>query len=137
VTIDAAFYGWVVRDAEAKISAKGKPYCRFTVRCGGGEGAQFVSVVYCGDHAEGLAAKLCKDMKVYVEGQITMTKWTDQNGVERHGLSVMSFHARIPAIGRSKEARKKDAAEPKREQREAAVGGPAFNDEIPFMYQWR
>lgn len=129
MTIDCAFYGWVVRDAEAKISAKSKPYARFTVRCGAGEGAQFVSVLYFGDHADGLAATLCKDMKVYVEGQITLTKWTTQEGVERHGLSVMSFHARIPAIGRSKEARKKDAAEPKREP---AGGAPPLNDEIPF-----
>ena len=108
MTIDCAFYGLAVRDAELKTSQKGKPYARFTVRVGAGEGAQFVSVMYFGERADGLAEKLKKDCRVYVEGMINLDKWTTAEGVERHGLSVMSFHARLPAIGRNRQKKEKN-----------------------------
>jgi single-strand DNA-binding protein len=109
MTIDAAFYGTVVRDAEAKISKNGKAYARFTVRDGDGDAAQFVSVMYFGADTGEIAAKIAKGTRIYVEGTLRLDRW-EKDGEPRVGLSVMSWHARVPAIGQHKS--KKAAAAP-------------------------
>ena len=130
MTIDCAFYGSLARDAEFKTSKAGKPYLRFTARVGEGEAAQWVSVMYFGTDASDLAPKMLKNARCYVEGQLRLDTWEQQDGTKRSGLSAMSFHCRIPAIGRNK---------PKRENADKATSpappdtGRAFhNDTLPF-----
>jgi single-strand DNA-binding protein len=124
MTIDIAFYGSVVRDAESKVSKANKPYARFTVRDGDGDAAQFVSVMYFGPDAADLAAKAIKNARIYIEGSLRLDKW-EKDGEQRAGLSVMSWHARIAEIGRNRPKRER-----KSDDKPRATASPArqFND---------
>jgi single-strand DNA-binding protein len=108
MTIDVAFYGAVVCDAEPKTSKAGKPYMRFTARAGEGDTAQFISVMYFGADAAEIAAKATKNTRIYVEGNNKLDEWIGQGGAKRHGLSCMSWYARIAEIGRNKPKRNAD-----------------------------
>jgi single-strand DNA-binding protein len=129
--IEAAFFGALGRDAERRTSAKsGKEFLRLNVRVGDGDAAQWVNVTSFDSDAINVADKFVKGARVYVEGSLKLDKWTGQDGAERHGLSCLSFHTRLTAIGRNK---------PKREPngREAPAGDPRpsdnfHSDEIPF-----
>jgi single-stranded DNA-binding protein len=130
MTIDAAFYGTVVRDALAKTSKAGKEYTRFTARAGDGDTAQFVSVMYLGaDVVVEIAAKATNNTRIYVEGSIKVDEWTGQDGAKRHGLSCMSWYARIAEIGRNKPKRDVD-------DRPRATASPSWqtndDDDLPF-----
>jgi single-stranded DNA-binding protein len=46
--------------------------------------------------------KMLKGARVYVEGKLSLNKWVSQDGVEKTGLSVMSWHTRLAQIGRNK-----------------------------------
>jgi single-stranded DNA-binding protein len=111
--IDCAFYGHVGRDAELKTSKAGKAYVRLSVRDGDGDAAQWVTVMYFGADAAELAPKFTKGARCYVEGQIRLDTWEQQDGTKRSGLTVMSFHCRIPEIGRNKPPRERQAGEDK------------------------
>jgi single-stranded DNA-binding protein len=100
--IEAAFFGALGRDAEAKTSKAGKAYLRLNVRVGDGDGVQWVSVMAFDQNAIDAADKLLKGARVYVEGSLSVTEWSGQDGVKRHGLSVMSWHCRLSQIGRNK-----------------------------------
>jgi single-strand DNA-binding protein len=133
--IEAAFMGTLGRDAEAKTSKAGKPYLRLAVRAGEGDKAAWVSVTCFDPDAIAVAGKLVKGAKVYVEGTgLKIDEWTGQDGKQRHGLSCMSFHTRLCAIGRNKPPKsgREPAAQP------AALGGSRFHDDtIPFSPEWR
>jgi single-stranded DNA-binding protein len=103
--IEAAFFGALGRDAEAKTSKAGKAYLRLNVRVGDGDGAQWVSVMAFDQNAIDAADKMVKGARVYVEGSLSVTEWSAQDGVKRHGLSVMSWHCRLSQIGRNKPPR--------------------------------
>jgi single-stranded DNA-binding protein len=49
------------------------------------------------------------DARVYVEGRISNSEWTGNNVAKRHYLSVMSWHCRLPHIGRNRPKRDKQA----------------------------
>lgn len=108
--IEAAFFGVLTRDAEAKVSKNGKAYARLNIRLGDGE-AQWINVTSFDQQAIAAVDKLTKGARVYVEGSLTLNKWTGQDGVERHGLSVMSWHTRLAAIGRNKSKRERNGDE--------------------------
>jgi single-stranded DNA-binding protein len=46
--------------------------------------------------------KFIKGAGCYVEGSIKLDEWAGHDGTERHGLSCMSWHCRIAAIGQNK-----------------------------------
>ena len=119
VSIEAAFLGSVVREPERKVSKNGKPYLRFTARVGDGDQAQFVSVMYFGEDATEL--RMPPGTRIYVEGSLRLDKW-EKDGQPRAGLSVMSFHCRIPEIGRSRPKRQRKA-EVADDQAEKVKGG--------------
>jgi single-stranded DNA-binding protein len=106
MSIEAAFFGALGRDAESKVSGSGKPYLRLNVRVGDGDGAQWVSVMAFDQHAIDVADRLIKGARVYIEGRISLTEWVGQDGKQRHGLSVMSWHCRLAQIGRNRPKRK-------------------------------
>jgi single-stranded DNA-binding protein len=133
MTIECAFFGTVGRDAEAKTSKNGKPYLRFSARDGDGDQGQWISVMYFGDDAAELGTKILKDTRVYVEGRLQLNTW-DQDGRTRAGLTVMSFHCRIPAIGRNKSKSKPKPSQnaPEPEQPPANQPNDFYSDDLPF-----
>jgi single-stranded DNA-binding protein len=128
MSIEVALFGTLGRDAESKTSKAGKPYLRLNIRCGDGDGAQWISAMVFGDDVDELAPKLEKGSRVYLEGSITLNEWTGQDGEKRAGLSVMSRHCRLAAIGRNRPKRERDAECKK----PIAIDGGFHSDEIPF-----
>jgi single-stranded DNA-binding protein len=126
--IETAFLGVLGRDGELKTSKAGKQYLRLNVRVGESDAAQWVSVMVFEPEAIQDAAKLVKGARVYVEGRLSLDEWTAADGTKRHGLSVLSFHTRLSAIGRNKSLREtgEDSRAP------APNSAPPFEDEIPF-----
>ena len=132
--IEAAFFGAVGQTAERKVSKNGKAYLRMSVRAGDGDAAQWVSVLAFDPEAVELADRFVKGARVYCEGSLTTSEWTGQDGKPRFGLSVMSWHCRLAAIGRNK-------AKPKTKKAgdggERPAGNTFYNDQIPFAPEVR
>jgi Single-strand binding protein family len=120
--IEAAFFGVLGRDAELKTSKTGKPYLRLNVRVGGGDAVQWVNVTSFDAEAIAIADRFVKGARIYIEGRLSLNEWTAADGAKRHGLSCLSWHTRIAAIGRNA---------PKREAREKPDSPPAndFHDD--------
>ena len=134
MSIEAALFGTLGRDAEAKTSKTGKAYLRLNVAVESGEQTTWVSVMAFDPRAIENAAGFIKGSRVYVEGKLSLSEWTAPDGTTRQGLSLMSWHCRLSALGRAKPKREKTkpaAAE------SAQAGGFAFDDEIPFAPEWR
>jgi single-stranded DNA-binding protein len=143
MSIEAAFFGALGRDAESKVSKTGKPYLRLNIRIGDGDAAQWVNVMTFDARAIEVAAQMLKGARVYVEGRLSLDEWTDQAGVKRHSLSVLSWHCRLAQIGRnkSKPEHDKSAASGRSDADQISTGRPrsddAMSDEIPFVMEWR
>jgi single-stranded DNA-binding protein len=131
--IEAAFFGTLTRDAEAKTSNAGKPYLRIIgLRIGDGDKAQWVSVTAFDKDAIATAGKFVKGAAVYVEGRLTLDKWKSSAGDDRSGMSVMSFHCRLAQIGCNKTKRTRHTSGERTSATSAAApSGPDFDDEIP------
>jgi len=105
MAIEAACFGVLGSDAERKVSRTDKPYLRMNVRVGDGEGATWISVMAFDRSAVDQAPKFVKGARVYLEGKLTPTEWTAQDGAQRHGLSIMAWHCRLSEIGRNRPRR--------------------------------
>jgi single stranded DNA-binding protein len=140
VSIEVALFGVLGRDAESKISKNGKEYLRINVRCGDGDTAQWINAMTFDPEAIAAADRLVKGSRVYIEGTLRLDSWTGQDGAERHGLSVMSWHCKLAAIGRNRPKRESGDSEQRPEShsssdRDTRVRGTAdrdLDDEIPF-----
>jgi single-stranded DNA-binding protein len=136
--IEAAFFGVLGRDAESKVSGSGKHYLRLNVRVGDGDQAQWISVMTFDQSAIDTADKLIKGTNAYIEGRLTASEWTGQDGAKRHGLSCMSWHCRLSQIGRNKVKSKKPQTAGSGRARAAGSlhaplgNGTPFNDDIGF-----
>jgi Single-strand binding protein family len=104
MSIDAALLGIVVRDAELRMSAAGKPWMSVIVRSGDGDAASFVQVAIFGDAAIALG-RLERNEKLYAEGSIRISEWTTAAGEKRTGLSMAAWRAERPGVGRNKPKR--------------------------------
>jgi single-stranded DNA-binding protein len=94
--IETAFYGFLGRDAETKISANGRRYVRLNIRVGSGDAAQWLQALVFDDDVLDEIAALTKGDRVYIEGALTATAWIDQRGGKpeaRPSLTVMASHA--------------------------------------------
>jgi single-stranded DNA-binding protein len=131
MTIEAALFGTLSRDAESKVSTTGKPYLRITgIRTGDGDKVQWVSVTAFDQDAIAAADKFVKGARVYIEGKLSLDKWKAADGSDRSGLSVMSWHCRLAQIGRNKTYRhRKGAAAPAPSKNTQPAAD--FNDELP------
>jgi len=135
MSIDCCFYGFLAADAESRTSQAGKPWVRMRVGVGRDDAVQWVSVAVFGKAAEH-AADLTKGDRVYVEGSIKLDTWRGNDGIERHGLSVAAFRCeQTHQIGRNRAKKDKEPSEQPQEQ--ATAGGREFDDQIPFMPEWR
>ena len=151
MSIEAAMFGMLGKDAETKTSAAGKPYLRLNIRTGDGDAAQWVNAMCFDAEAIAQAERLCKGARVYIEGTIKLDEWTGQDGAKRRGLSLMSWHCRLSQIGRNRPRRddRPKAAASGRARADASAyapigadsppsapqppkGHPAFDDDIPF-----
>jgi single-stranded DNA-binding protein len=141
MSIEAAFFGTLTRDAESKTSNAGKPYLRIIgLRIGEGDKAQWASVTAFDKDAIATTDKFVKGAAVYVEGRLTLDKWKTTDGEDRSGLSVMSWHCRLAQIGRNKTKRTRHTGSPSVAAGSANFGGggtsqaaPAdFDDEMLF-----
>jgi single-strand DNA-binding protein len=132
MSIEAALFGTLGRDAEHKTSKNGKPYLRATIAVSEGEATTWVNATIFDQAAIDNAAKLIKGARVYVEGRISINEWTDRDGKQRHGLSIISWHCRLAQIGRAKAKLEKPKPAP-----QSAPAGSAFDDDIPFAPEWR
>ena len=74
MSIDAALLGTVIKDAELRASAAGKPWMSVIVRSGDGDAASFVQVAIFGDAAVALG-RIEKNEKLYAEGSIRISEW--------------------------------------------------------------
>ena len=132
MSIEAAFFGTLGKDAETKTSNAGKQYLRANIRVGDGERAQWVSVTAFDEKAIAFGDKFVKGSRVYVEGRLSFDKWTDHGGASRSGLSCMSWHCRLAQIGRNKRKRTRHTSGERISATSAAApSGPDFDDEIP------
>jgi single-stranded DNA-binding protein len=91
----------------------------------------WVSVMYFGADAATPAPGMKKGVRVDVEGSLRLDKW-EQDGTQRSGLSCMSFHCRIAAIGRNRPSRARKSADSKPGAATSARNDDFHNDEIPF-----
>jgi single-stranded DNA-binding protein len=149
MTIEFACLASLVRDAEAKTSKAGKQYLRLNVRTGDGDAAQFINATVFDAEAIATVDQLKKGGRVYIEGRLSLDKWTAQDGSERHGLSAAVWHCRLSQIGRNRPRRPASEDRPKAaasgRARAAASdyapigadsrppkGHPAFDDDMPF-----
>jgi len=134
--IEAAFFGTLARDAESKVSKAGKPYLRFTARIGDGDGVQWVSVLAFDPAAIEAVGKMVAGARVYVEGTLSTDKYTGKDGIERLGLTVMSWHCRLSQIGRNKVRKRDDGdqrtAAPSRREPVRQSQPAEFDDQVPF-----
>jgi single-stranded DNA-binding protein len=151
MSIQAAMFGMLGKDAETKTSAAGKPYLRLNIRIGDGDAVQWINAMTFDPDAIAVADKMVKGARVYIEGSIKLDEWTGQDGAKHHGLSLMSWHCRLSQIGRNRPSR---AASAREDRPKAASSGraraaasdfapigaesrppkghPAFDDDIPF-----
>jgi single-stranded DNA-binding protein len=135
MSIEFACLGSLVRDAEAKTSKAGKQYLRLNVRTGDGDAAQFINTMVFDAEAIAAVDQLKKGARIYVEGRLSLDKWTAQDGSERHGLSAMSWHCRLAQIGRNKPKReppKPNQDFPRDMHAPLGNGAAGMNDDIPF-----
>ncbi|MGA8699357.1 MAG: single-stranded DNA-binding protein [Xanthobacteraceae bacterium] len=107
MSIEAALFGTLGRDAESKTSKAGKAYLRLNVAYESGDATQWVNVMAFDPRAIENAAGFVKGARCYVEGKLSLSEWTSQDGTTHHGLSLMSWHCRLSAIGRAKPKREK------------------------------
>jgi single-stranded DNA-binding protein len=112
MSIEAALFGTLGRDAERKTSKNGKPYLRLNVACSEGETTTWVSAVVFDERAIAVADKLVKGARVYLEGKLSLHEWTASDGTTRTGLSILSWHCRLAQIGRAKSKSEKPKPAP-------------------------
>jgi single-stranded DNA-binding protein len=130
MSIEAAFFGTLSRDAERKTSKGGKSYLRMNVRTGDGDAAQWVSVTAFDEKAIAQADKFTKGARVYIEGSLKLEEWNGRDGVMRRGLSCLAWRARLSEIGRNKRSRERRPAADKPQG--AAAPNTSHSDDIPF-----
>jgi single-strand DNA-binding protein len=102
--IEAAFSGTVGTVPELKTSAAGKPWASFSAAVNsnddGEDGPTWVRVACFGETAQKLcASNITKGDKLYVEGHLRLSHWTDKaTGEQRHGLNVSAW--KVSLMGR-------------------------------------
>ncbi len=128
MTIETAFYGFLARDAEPRMSQAGKPWVRLSIGVSKDDAVQWVQVAVFGKAAEN-ASTLKKMDRVYIENTIKLDTWRGSDGLERHGLSVASFKCeRTHNIGRNKPRKENGNGT----RQTAPAGGAELDDEILF-----
>lgn len=126
--IHACCTGRVVRDAELRFTAAGKPMLTTSVAVDDAKRAEdapteWLRVVCWGELANEMESRLVKGTAVYAEGRLKLNQWTAQDGTPRSGLELICWTVQpMGAIGRRA---------PRREPVGAGAGG-GDDIELPF-----
>jgi single-stranded DNA-binding protein len=130
--IECAMTGTLTKDADARTGRSGKPFALLNLIVGDGDTRQFVSAIVFGD-AAGNVATLEKGRRVYLEGKIEISEWTDRDGNKKHGLKVASFNAvEVSKIGRRRERKANERPARTNAAAKAPAADDDLNDTIPF-----
>jgi single-stranded DNA-binding protein len=129
MSIEAALFGTLGRDAERKTSKNGKPYLRLNIAVSEGETTTWVSAMVFDERAIAVADRLVKGARVYLEGRLSLSEWAASDGEKRVGLSILSWHCRLAQIGRAKVKAEKPKPAPR-----PAASSPFDDsiDDLPF-----
>lgn len=145
------------RDPEIRRTQDGRPIANMSLACSEswrdkstGERKEKTEWVRITVFTEGLA-KVCeqylkKGSKVYIEGALQTRKYTDKEGVERYSTEVVlqAFNGKLIMLdgknnGGSRDDRDHD--DDGGSSRKSSGGGGTrrqdYDDEIPFMPEWR
>lgn len=141
----AVFVGRLTRDAELKYTNGGAAVARFSIATGHRVQKQgqwvnepsFWDINLWGKQAESLTQYLTKGKSVAVSGDIKVSKWQDNNGVQH---SKVECHANTVCLlgggGERQQAEPAQMVQNVMSQRPQAAQPPAqqseFTDDIPF-----
>lgn len=96
-------YGNVGRDPELRYTANGNPVCNFSLATSDGRGDKekttWFRVTFFGKQAEVASQYLQKGKPVYIEGRLTLDKYTDRDGKERYSLEVFGTELKLMGKG--------------------------------------
>jgi single-stranded DNA-binding protein len=102
MSIECAVLGTAVKDTDLRTSNAGKQWLSVILRSDGGDAAQFVQVAIFGEAAIAIG-RIERGERIYAEGAIRLNQWTAPDGTQRHGLSMASWKAERPGIGRNRQ----------------------------------
>ncbi len=95
--IIVAFEGRLGQDAELTFARNGNPMASFScavetapAKDGKASVGEWIRVVVFGDGAETLVPQLGKGDLAYIEGRLSLNRWTGTDGKERSGLNVVA-----------------------------------------------
>lgn len=100
--------GNVTKDPELKMSKAGKPILKFSLATNHSvkkddntyeDIPTFHNVVVFGTQAEWLSKNVFKGTKIYVDGRLTITDYTDKDGVQKRWVEVFSNNV-IPMMAK-------------------------------------
>lgn len=96
-------YGFLARDPELRYTANGTPVCNFSVATSEGKGERekttWFRVTFFNKQAEVASQYLQKGKPVYVEGRLSLDKYTDRDGKERQTLEVTGTELKLMSKG--------------------------------------
>lgn len=96
-------YGNLGRDPELRYTAKGTPVCNFSMATSEGKGDKekttWFRVTFFNRQAEIASQYLQKGKPVYVEGRVSLDKYTDRDGKERQSLEVFGTDLKLMGKG--------------------------------------
>lgn len=111
--------------------------------------AEFHSVVIFNEHIGKIAQQyLKKGSELYISGKLQTRKWQDNSGNDRYTTEVVleNFNGELTLLGGGKRdgdedrgggERDYESQPPKQAAKPAGGGVRPFDDEIPFMYQYK
>lgn len=117
-----ALIGNAASDPELRYTAAGKAVCnvRIAVNRGGGDEADFFTVVCWERQAEVVNEYVQKGRKVGIEGRLAHKTWEAQDGSKRSAVEIVAH--RVELLG-SRDAEQQQGGTP---------AGVASDDDIPF-----
>lgn len=96
-------YGNLGRDPELRYTSNGTPVCNFSVatteKNRDKEVTTWFRVTFFGKQAEIISQYFTKGKQIYVEGRVSLEKYTDRDGKERVSLEVHGTDVKF--IGRA------------------------------------
>ena len=108
--IDCACIAKVVSETvELRTSAKGVIWAGFSAVVGSGDDATYLRVSVFGDVAQKLAGNITRGDKLYLEGQLTLSRYR-KDGEERVNLQVAASKCEPLGIGRNRAKRSRQEA---------------------------
>jgi single-strand DNA-binding protein len=140
-------------DAELKMSQNNSPYCFFSIATSekkqdGTFESTWHRVKMFGKTAEIQAPLIKKGSKVFVEGKMTYTKFTNKNGIEQTSADIMAFQVGVmtreapqnDAYAQGQTQQQQPRAQARPPQQQQAPAGPVYEpqqsqfseSDIPF-----